>query len=123
MRQKRKAKMAENRQTDKAEVIATKRGFPIYDRNPSVPSPNGLPIRMKPVKIANGNRALIIGKGTGELLGEDTVLGRLARHTDDGRLSFEEMFFIAVLLLLAGNETTTNMLSTLFLTLAQRPDR
>ena len=52
----------------------------------------------------------------GELLGEDTVLGRLARHTEDGRLSYDEMFFIAVLLLLAGNETTTNMLSTLFLT-------
>ena len=33
------------------------------------------------------------------------------------------MFFIAVLLLLAGNETTTNMLSTLFLTLSQRPDQ
>lgn len=61
--------------------------------------------------------------GRGELLGEDTVLGRLARHTEDGRLSFEEMFFIAVLLLLAGNETTTNMLSTLFLTLARRPDQ
>lgn len=59
----------------------------------------------------------------GELLGEDTVLGRLARHTEDGRLSYDEMFFIAVLLLLAGNETTTNMLSTLFLTLAQRPDQ
>jgi cytochrome P450 len=59
----------------------------------------------------------------GQLLGEDTVLGRLARHTDDGELSFEEMFFIAVLLLLAGNETTTNMLSTLFLTLAERPDQ
>jgi cytochrome P450 len=59
----------------------------------------------------------------GELLGEDTILGRLARHTDDGRLSYDEMFFIAVLLLLAGNETTTNMLSTLFLTLSQRPDQ
>jgi cytochrome P450 len=59
----------------------------------------------------------------GELLGEDTVLGRLARHTDDGRLSYDEMFFIAVLLLLAGNETTTNMLSTLFVTLSQRPDQ
>jgi cytochrome P450 len=59
----------------------------------------------------------------GELLGEDTVLGRLARHTEDGRLSYDEMFFIAVLLLLAGNETTTNMLSTLFLTLAERPDQ
>jgi len=62
--------MAENRQTERAEVIATKRGFPIYDRNPSVPSPNGLPTRMKPVKIANGNRAMIIGKDTGELLGD-----------------------------------------------------
>jgi cytochrome P450 len=61
--------------------------------------------------------------GNGELLGEDTVLGRLARHTEDGRLSYDEMFFIAVLLLLAGNETTTNMLSTLFLTLAERPDQ
>jgi cytochrome P450 len=59
----------------------------------------------------------------GQLLGEDTVLGQLATHTDDGQLSFEEMFFIAVLLLLAGNETTTNMLSTLFLTLAERPDQ
>ncbi len=59
----------------------------------------------------------------GELLGEDTVLGRLARNTEDGRLSYDEMFFIAVLLLLAGNETTTNMLSTLFLTLAERPDQ
>jgi beta-dihydromenaquinone-9 omega-hydroxylase len=59
----------------------------------------------------------------GELLGQDTVLGRLARHTEDGRLSYDEMFFIAVLLLLAGNETTTNMLSTLFLTLSERPDQ
>lgn len=59
----------------------------------------------------------------GELLGEDTVLGRLVRHTENGRLSYDEMFFIAVLLLLAGNETTTNMLSTLFLTLAERPDQ
>lgn len=59
----------------------------------------------------------------GELLGEDTVLGRLARHTEDGRLSYDEMFFIAVLLLLAGNETTTNLLSTLFLTLSERPDQ
>lgn len=62
--------MAENRQGECAEVIATKRGFPIYDRNPSVPSPNGLPTRMRPVKIANGNRAMIIGKDTGELLGD-----------------------------------------------------
>ena len=59
----------------------------------------------------------------GELLGENTVLGRLSRHTHDGSLSHEELFFFAVLLLLAGNETTTNMLGTLFVTLAERPDQ
>ena len=62
--------MAENRQSAAPEVIATKRGFPIYDRNPSVPAPGGIPTRMKPVKIANGNRAMIIGRDTGELLGD-----------------------------------------------------
>ncbi|MFV8165097.1 cytochrome P450 [Mycobacterium sp. 134] len=65
--------------------------------------------------------------GRGELLDENTVLGRLTRRTDNGRpagqLSDEELFFVAVLLLLAGNETTTNLLSTLFLTLAQHPDQ
>jgi hypothetical protein len=63
-------KMAEIRQSEGAEVIATKRGFPIYDRNPSVPTPGGMPTRMRPVKIANGNRAMIIGRDTGELLGD-----------------------------------------------------
>lgn len=58
----------------------------------------------------------------GQLLGPDTVLGRLTRNSD-GQLSFEEMFFIAVLLLLAGNETTTNLISMLFLTLAEHPDQ
>lgn len=61
--------------------------------------------------------------GHGELLGADTVLGRLVRNADDGGLRDDELFFIAVLLLLAGNETTTNLLSTLFLTLAERPDQ
>lgn len=58
----------------------------------------------------------------GELLSENTVLGKLTRNGDDG-LSHEELFFTAVLLLLAGNETTTNLLSTLFLTLADYPDQ
>jgi len=62
--------MTEERQAGSAEVIATKRGFSIYDRNPSVPGPGGIPTRMRPVKIANGNRAMIIGKDTGELLGD-----------------------------------------------------
>ena len=66
-------------------VIATKRGFPIYDRNPSVPAPNGIPTRMKPVKIANGNRAMIIGKDTGELLGDAHAASFEMRAVDQGQ--------------------------------------
>lgn len=59
----------------------------------------------------------------GELLDEDTVLGRLVANAHDGRLSNDELFFFSMLLLLAGNETTTNMLGTLFLTLSDNPDQ
>lgn len=47
-----------------------RRGHPVYDRNPSVPVPNALVGRRKPVKIANGNRMMIVGRDTGEILGE-----------------------------------------------------
>ncbi len=59
----------------------------------------------------------------GELLDEDTVLGRLVAKAHEGRLSNDELFFFSTLLLLAGNETTTNMLGTLFLTLSANPDQ
>ncbi|OBI44000.1 hypothetical protein A5706_03885 [Mycobacterium sp. E796] len=59
----------------------------------------------------------------GQLLDEHTVLGRLVANAHDGKLSNDELFFFAFLLLLAGNETTTNMLGTLFLTLSDNPDQ
>jgi cytochrome P450 len=59
----------------------------------------------------------------GQLLDEHTVLGRLVANTHSGQLSNDELFFFAFLLLLAGNETTTNMLGTLFLTLSENPDQ
>jgi len=59
----------------------------------------------------------------GGLLGEQTVLRRLVAGAEHGRLSDEELFFFALLLLVAGYETTANLVSTLFLTLAQRPDQ
>ena len=59
----------------------------------------------------------------GGLLGERTLLRKLAVGAEHGRLSDEELFFFALLLLVAGYETTANLLSTLFLTLAQRPDQ
>jgi len=57
------------------------------------------------------------------LLGECTVLGQLAAHVEHGRLSDDELFLFTVLLMVAGYETTANMISTLFLTLADYPDQ
>lgn len=59
----------------------------------------------------------------GRFLEADTLLGRLVANAHDGKLSDDELFFFAFLLLLAGNETTTNMLGTLFLTLSDNPDQ
>jgi cytochrome P450 len=60
---------------------------------------------------------------SGELLADDALLGRLVATADDGEISRDELFYFALLLLLAGNETTTNLLSTMFLTLSQNPDQ
>jgi cytochrome P450 len=60
---------------------------------------------------------------SGELLGHDTLLGRLVATAGDGEISREELFYFTLLLLLAGNETTTNLLSTMFLTLSENPDQ
>lgn len=60
---------------------------------------------------------------SGELLASDTLLGRLVANADDGEITHDELFYFALLLLLAGNETTTNLLSTMFLTLSENPDQ
>ncbi|MBB4855325.1 cytochrome P450 [Mycobacteroides chelonae] len=59
----------------------------------------------------------------GNLLGPDTLLGKLVGEAGDNEISHDELFFLALLLLLAGNETTTNLLSTMFLTLSENPDQ
>ena len=56
-------------------------------------------------------------------LDPDTVLGRLVAHNTEGNLSHAELFLIAMLLLIAGNETTTNLLGGIFDTLARNPDQ
>jgi len=68
-------------------------------------------------------RALFTHRRDNGLLGERSVLAQLAAHTEHGRLSDDELFLFAVLLLVAGYETTANMISTLFLTLADYPDQ
>ncbi|MGV0791506.1 cytochrome P450 [Mycolicibacterium sp. XJ1819] len=57
----------------------------------------------------------------GGLKGSDTVLGRLLEHNTDGSLTDQQLLLIAIHLLIAGNETTTNLLGGMFDTLAHRP--
>jgi beta-dihydromenaquinone-9 omega-hydroxylase len=68
-------------------------------------------------------RALFAQRHDAGLLGDHTVLGQLAAHADGGRLSADELFFFAALLLVAGYETSANLISTMFLTLAEYPDQ
>ena len=60
---------------------------------------------------------------SGELLTGDALLGRLVATAGHGEISHDELFYFALLLLLAGNETTTNLLSTMFLTLSENPEQ
>ncbi|BBY54349.1 cytochrome P450 [Mycolicibacillus koreensis] len=50
-----------------------------------------------------------------------TVLDRLAGAVDAGEISDAEAFFYAVLILVAGNETTTNLMGMLLMRLAEDP--
>jgi len=54
----------------------------------------------------------------------DDFIGRLvAAHDDDSRLSNDELLAAVNLLLLAGNETTTNLISNAVLALTRFPDQ
>ena len=55
--------------------------------------------------------------------GSDTILGRLLAENEAGSLPDRELFYFAMLLLLAGNETTTNLLGGMFDTLAAHPEQ
>lgn len=59
----------------------------------------------------------------GGLKGSSTVLGRLIEHNTDGALTDSQLLLIAIHLLIAGNETTTNLLGGMFDTLARRPEQ
>jgi cytochrome P450 len=66
------------------------------------------------------NRQFAVGGG---LTGSDTILGRLLAETEAGSLTDMELFYFAMLLLFAGNETTSNLLGGMFATLAAHPEQ
>lgn len=51
----------------------------------------------------------------------DDVISALLESRDGGALSNEELFWFSLLLLVAGNETTTNLIGSLLLALARDP--
>jgi len=56
-----------------AHEVGTRRGFPVYERNPSVVSPDQMNTRRKPVRIARGDRLMLVGQDTGEIVGDGHV--------------------------------------------------
>lgn len=59
----------------------------------------------------------------GGLKGSDTLLGSLLEQNEAGAMDDVELFYFALLLLIAGNETTTNLLGGIFDGFAKNPDQ
>src|SRR5436305_4062168 len=54
---------------------------------------------------------------------QNDMVSRLLKPREDGTLTPEEVFWFCLLLLVAGNETTTNLLGNILLTFAEQPDQ
>ena len=52
------------------EPLDKKRGFPVYDRNPSIPAPASFGVRSRPLRLNSGNRVMIVGRDNGEVMAE-----------------------------------------------------
>ena len=63
--------MSDERQiaTLPANQVTTKRGFPVYRTNPSIPSANGMPTRSKRFHVPGGKASVIVDHSTGEIKG------------------------------------------------------
>jgi hypothetical protein len=56
-------------ETLQANQISTKRGFPVYRVNPSVPAAGGIPTRAKRFQVPGGKGAVIVDNSSGEIKG------------------------------------------------------
>ena len=88
------------------------------------PTPSGLVDAAKSMAALAALRRYFLQQfASGGLKGSGTVLGRLQQHNTDGSLTDQQLFLIAIHLLIAGNETTTNLLGGMFDTLARNPQQ
>jgi cytochrome P450 len=68
--------------------------------------------------------ALVAARRSGEVVGQDDLLSILAAADVDGeRLSDQDLLNFSFLLLVAGNETTRNLIALGMLTLIEHPDQ
>jgi len=87
-------------------------------------TPSGLADTARSVRAVVALRRYLLRQlASGHLKGSNTVLGRLLEHNSEGALTDDDLFNIAMLLLIAGNETTTNLLGGMFDTLGRHPDQ
>lgn len=93
----------------------------VMDVTPTLPGLVGAARSM--TAMAALQRYFVRQFAAGSLKGSDTVLGRLMAHNTDGSLTDRQLLLIAIHLLIAGNETTTNLLGGMFDTLAHHPDQ
>jgi cytochrome P450 len=88
------------------------------------PTPSGVVGAVKSMTAMAALRRYFLHQfSAGGLKGSGTVLGRLLEHNSDGSLTDEQLFLIAIHLLIAGNETTTNLLGGMFDTFAHHPEQ
>jgi cytochrome P450 len=88
------------------------------------PTPTGMAHTARSMRAAIALRRYFLRHlADGRLKGSETVLGRLLQHNTDGALTDNQLFYIAILLLIAGNETTTNLLGGMLHTYAEEPDQ
>ncbi|OBB94910.1 cytochrome P450 [Mycobacterium sp. 852002-30065_SCH5024008] len=88
------------------------------------PTPNGVINGARAMRAAVALRRYFKAHlAAGDLRGSNTVFGRLLEHQTDGGLTDDELFYIAITLLVAGNETTTNLLGGMIDTYARFPDQ
>lgn len=88
------------------------------------PTPNGVVNGARAMRAAVALRRYFKAHvAAGDLKGSDTVFGRLLEHSTGGSLTDDQLFYIAITLLVAGNETTTNLLGGMIDTYARFPDQ
>jgi len=87
----------------------------------SLPEPTFLRVLEARKELADYFRAVIAQRR--EIPGQDLLTALVQAEEDGGRLSEDELYSMVILILIAGNETTTNLIGNGLLALLRHPDQ